>query len=167
LIRIVRLPEGRWREYRKLRLEALKTEPSAFGSSLEEESRFTEDIWRKRIKGVLFALADGRPVGLLSYIFEDRVKTRHVARIYGVYVTPMYRGRGIGERMLKRALAEIGENRDAVKAQLSVNPLLRPAIALYKKAGFEVAGRARKELKIGSTYYDMLLMEKEIRNASG
>jgi len=166
LIRIIRLPEGRWREYRELRLEALKTEPSAFGSSIEEESKFAEDVWRKRIKSVLFALSDGRPVGLLSYVFEDRVKTRHVAHIYSFYVTPAYRGRGIGERLLERALAEIRRNRDAVKAQLSVNPHLRPAVALYKKAGFEVAGRARNELKIGHRYYDMLLMEKEVRSVS-
>ena len=164
MIRIVRLPEERWKEYRKLRLEALKVEPSAFGSSLEEESEFTEGVWRKRIKGVLFAVSEGRPVGLLSYIFEDRVKTRHVAHIYSVYVTPKYRGKGIGERLLKRALAEIRRNREAVKAQLSVNPLLRPAVALYKKAGFEVAGRPRNELKIGRRYYDLLLMEKEIRD---
>jgi len=166
LIRIIRLPEERWKEYRKLRLEALKAEPSAFGSSLEEESGFTEDVWRKRTKGVLFAVSEGKPVGLLSYVFEDRVKTRHVAHIYSVYVTPKYRGRGIGNRLLKRALAEIRRNREAVKAQLSVNSLLRPAVAMYKKAGFEVAGKARKELKIGGRYYDLLLMEKEIRDVS-
>ena len=163
MIRIIRLQEGRWREYRRLRLEALKTEPSAFGSSPEEESKFTEDVWQKRIKDVLFAVSGGTPVGLLSYIFEDRLKTRHVAHIYSFYVTPVYRGRGIGERLLKRALAEIRRHRNAVKVQLSVNPHLRPAVALYKKVGFEVAGRARNELRIGCRYYDMLLMEKEIR----
>jgi len=163
---VVRLPEEQWRKYRKLRLEALKTEPSAFGSSFEEELKLGEGTWQKRIRGVLFAVSGGEPVGLLSYVFDDRPKTRHIAHIYSVYVTPKYRGRGIGTMLLKRAMAEIRRNRDAAKAQLSVNPLLLPAVALYKRAGFQVVGRPRNELRVGNKFFDLLLMEKEIRRVS-
>lgn len=163
---MVRLPEEQWRKYRKLRLEALKTEPSAFGSSFEEELKLGEGTWQKRIRGVLFAVSGGEPVGLLSYVFDDRPKTRHIAHIYSVYVTPKYRGRGIGTMLLKRAMAEIRRNRDAAKAQLSVNPLLLPAVALYKRAGFQVVGRPRNELRVGNKFFDLLLMEKEIRRVS-
>ena len=163
---MVRLPEEQWRKYRKLRLEALKTEPSAFGSSFEQELKLGEGTWQKRIRGVLFAVSGGEPVGLLSYVFDDRPKTRHIAHIYSVYVTPKYRGRGIGTMLLKRAMAEIRRNRDAAKAQLSVNPLLLPAVALYKRAGFQVVGRPRNELRVGNKFFDLLLMEKEIRRVS-
>ena len=44
--------------------------------------------------------------------------------------------------------------------QLSVNPEMRAAVALYRGAGFEVGGKAKRELKVGRRYYDMLLMEK-------
>ena len=167
MIRIAKLPEDRWETYRALRLEALDTDPAAFGSSYEEETRLPEDLWRERINNVIFALSDERPVGMLSYVLSGRVKTRHVVNIYGVYVTPRYRGRGIGLMLMKRALSEIRKHRRIIKAQLSVNAHLRPAVELYKAAGFEEVGRARNELKVGGRYYDMLLMEKNIRSVSG
>jgi hypothetical protein len=37
LIKITKLPVERWADYRDLRLEALKSDPSAFGSAFEEE----------------------------------------------------------------------------------------------------------------------------------
>lgn len=146
-----------------MRLEALKTDSAAFGSSFEEETRFSEDVWRGRIRNALFALSDGKPVGILSYVFSPRTKTRHVVNIYGVYVTPRMRGMGIGEMLMTRALSDIRKNRRIIKVELSVNAHLSPAVGLYKKSGFEVVGRAKNELKVDSRYYDMLFMEKELR----
>ena len=167
MIRIARLPPSRWEAYRALRLEALKTDPSAFVSSSEEEAEFPESVWRERIRNVVFALSHGKPVGMLSYVFSDRVKTKHVVNIYGVYVTPGQRGQGAGKMLLRRALTDIRRNGDIVKVQLTVNADLRPAVALYKQAGFEVVGRSKNGLKVGGSYYDMLLMEKEIRKVTG
>jgi ribosomal protein S18 acetylase RimI-like enzyme len=167
LNRIGKLPGKRWEDLKQLRLEALENVPSAFGSSLEEERRLPEKVWRERIKSVLIAFSEGKPVGMVSYVFNERVKTKHVAHIYGVYVTQKHRGQGMGQMLMDRALFEIRKNRNIVKVQLSVNPLLRTAVSLYKGEGFEVVGRARKDLKIGRRYFDLLLMEKEIRKVPG
>ena len=163
MIRIAKLPQKRWGAFKNLRLEALKTDPAAFGSSFEEEAKFSDDVWRERLRNALFALSDGELVGMLSYVFSARAKTRHVVNIYGVYVTPRRRGLGIGEMLIKQALSEIRKNNHIVKVDLSVNAHLHPAVSLYEKAGFKRVGRARNELKVGERYYDMLLMEKEIR----
>ena len=77
-----------------------------------------------------------------------------------MYVTASHRGKGIGSKLLEKALSEIRKNRSVLKIGLSVNPEKRPALELYKKAGFEVVGRARKDLKIGRRFYDLLYMEK-------
>lgn len=163
MIRIARLPQERWGAFKNLRLKALKTDPAAFGSSFEEEAKFSDGVWQERLRNALFALSDGEPVGMLSYVFSNRAKTRHVVNIYGVYVTPRQRGLGIGEKLMKQALSDIRKNKHIVKVDLSVNAHLHPAVSLYEKAGFERVGRARNELKVGGRYYDMLLMEKEIR----
>jgi RimJ/RimL family protein N-acetyltransferase len=160
LIEIKFLPEDRWKEARELRLEALKTEPSAFGSSVEEEERLTEAEWRERTKNALVALSDGRLVGTITYIFSHRVKTKHVAYIYGFYVGPDYRGQGFGRKLLEAALKNIGENKSIVKVQLQANPKQEAAIALYKSAGFQVVGELKKEMKIGGEYHNELVMEK-------
>ena len=83
MIRIARLPPSRWEAYRALRLEALKTEPSAFGSSSEEEADFPESVWRERIRNVVFAQSHAKTVGMQRYLIRDRVKTKRVVNIYG------------------------------------------------------------------------------------
>ena len=163
MVRIAKLPQNRWETLKGLRLEALRNDPAAFGSSFEEEKRLPVKVWRERMGNALFALSNDNPVGMLSYVFSPRAKTRHIVNIYGVYVMPRYRGLGIGEALLTKALSEIRKDRRIIKVQLSVNARLRPAVGLYKKAGFEEVGRARNELKVGARYYDMMLLEKEIR----
>jgi ribosomal protein S18 acetylase RimI-like enzyme len=160
LVEIRRLSAERWRDYRALRLEALKSDSPAFGSSFEEEEMFTEDEWKRRIQNALFAMSSDAPVGMVVYAFNGRSKTRHIAEIFGVYVSADHRGEGVGTRMLEHALLQIRKNRRVVKIKLAVNPEQRAAVKLYKKAGFVVTGRAKKELKVGRRFFDMLYMEK-------
>ena len=162
MIRVVKLPGSRWQEARELRLEALRAEPGAFGSSYEEEVDRSEEEWRKRMKNTLYAVEGRRPVGMISRVFNDRAKTKHIAAIYGFYVTPGQRGRGAGRLLMERALGDVQKRRGVIKVQLSVNPKFRPALGLYRRFGFEVTGKARKELKVGREYFDMLYMEKEV-----
>ncbi len=159
MVKVVRLPDARWGDYRELRLEALQNDPLAFGSSYEEEVNLSEDEWERRIRNVLFATDRGVLVGMISCVFNSRMKTKHIASIYGFYVKPGNRGKGIGERLLGAALSE-ARKKLIVKVQLSVNPLMVPAVKLYERAGFQVIGTARQELRIGGKFYDMLLMEK-------
>ncbi len=82
------------------------------------------------------------------------------AEIFGFYVSAYHRGEGVGAGLLERVLSLIQQNKGVIKVKLSVNPRERAAVSLYKKEGFVVTGRARKELKIGHRFYDMLFMEK-------
>ena len=104
LVDIEKLPDDRWKDYRDLRLEALKNAPSAFGSSFEEEEVLTEDEWKRRIQNVLFAVSEDTLIGMIVYAFNGRAKTRHSAEIFGVYVSAGHRGEGVGTRMLEHAL---------------------------------------------------------------
>ncbi len=159
MVKVVRLPDDRWGDYRELRLEALQDDPLAFGSSYEEEVSLQEDEWRMRIRNVLFAMEGDAAVGMISIVFNTKTKTKHVASIHGFYVKPGHRGRSIGERLLDAALSE-AKKRRLVKIQLSVNPVMGPAVKLYKKAGFRAIGTAGRELKIGGKFYDLMLMEE-------
>lgn len=160
MLEIKRLRADRWEEYRDLRLEALRRDPTAFGSSPEAEENLTEEEWRKRIQNTLFALSDGRVVGMVAVVLNERPKTRHVADVFGVYVSPDHRGGGVGTRLLEEAMRLIRKNGGVVKVKLAVNPEQRAAVRLYEKMGFQVAGRLKKELKVGRRFYDELLMEK-------
>jgi ribosomal protein S18 acetylase RimI-like enzyme len=154
------LPPERWMEAMELRLQGLKTDPIAFGSSYEEEENFTEAEWKRRMTSALFTFSDDKPVGTITYLFDNRLKTKHIARIFGVYVDPNYRGRGIGKKLLEKALELIQENKNIVKIQLMVNSKQNAAVALYKNMGFIVVGQLKKEIKVDGEFYDELVMEK-------
>jgi ribosomal protein S18 acetylase RimI-like enzyme len=162
LIKITKLPVERWADYRDLRLEALKSDPSAFGSAFEEEVALTEDEWKRRIRNTLFAMSDDAPIGMIVCLFNDRPKTRHIAEIVCVYVSASHRGQGVGTRMLRGALVRIRSKKRIVKVKLAVNHEQRAAVRLYEKASFVATGRTKKELKVGRRFYEMLFMEKHL-----
>jgi predicted GNAT family acetyltransferase len=64
----------------------------------------------------LFALSEDKAIGMIVYVFNDRIKTKHIANIFGVYVKIDYRGKGIGRKLLDQVLLQIQKNKEIVKA---------------------------------------------------
>lgn len=158
-LKIRKLPSSRWGEYRELRLEAMKSDPLAFGSSYDEEARHGIDVWEKRIENTLFALYNSKAIGMVSYVFRSRTKEKHIAEIHSVYVRKEYRCRGIGDKLLKKALSLIGENKIITKVTLTVTTEEKHAVSLYKRNGFKVVGELKGELRVDDKFYDELIME--------
>jgi ribosomal protein S18 acetylase RimI-like enzyme len=157
---VEKLGEDRWREYRDFRLEALKKEPLAFGSSYNEEKSLSEEEWRKRIKNVVFARSKDELIGMIVYVRNNKVKTGHITNIYGVYVVKEYRGQGVGKKLMDSVLEQIQKSGDVVKISLTVNPEQKAAVKLYQNYGFEVVGHLKKEIFVDGRFYDELIMEK-------
>jgi ribosomal protein S18 acetylase RimI-like enzyme len=160
MVTVTRLDESRWQDYRDLRLEALKEEPLAYGSSYEEELPLSEAEWCKHLQNVLFAVIDGKPAGMIVYVRDPRLKTNHICNIYSVYIRKQYRGRGISKTLMEAALTEIKRLPGVVKVCLTVNPTQKAAAHLYRESGFKVIGKPKKSLKYNGIYYNEWLMEK-------
>ena len=162
MVIVKKLPDRMWKEYRNLRLEGLKTDSIAFGSSYEEEIKLPIKAWKKRIKNVLFALSNDKPVGMITFVLKNKAKTRHIANIFGVYVKQEFRGQGIGEKLIESAISSIKNNRNAIKINLNVNAKQKAAVKLYEKYGFKTVGRLKKDLHVNGKFYDELIMEKMV-----
>ncbi len=94
---------------------------------------------------------EGRVAGYayLWVIFEQ-------GHLINIAVHPRFRGRGLGEALLRRVLREaVGQGARAV--HLEVRERNAPAIALYRKHGFQVLGRVEKYYSDGAA---ALMMEK-------
>ena len=137
MIQIKKLSKKDWKNYKKLRLEALKNEPLAFGRTFKEENSYSNHKWINRTDNVIFALDNNEPVGMIVYIFNESIKTNHIANLYGMYVKKEYRKKGIGSKLVKKALAKIQNNPDIEKIKLGVIIQNFPAITLYEKFGFK------------------------------
>lgn len=104
-----------------------------------------------------FVALDGdRVVGWCDVIPRDRPTTRH-SGVLGIGLLPEWRGRGVGRRLIARAL-EASRAFPLARVELAVRADNARAIALYRKIGFEVEGRRRRAMLVDGLYYDDILM---------
>ena len=160
MIKIEKLNEDRWQDYRALRLEALQSDPIAYSSSFEEEQTYPEPVWRDSIKNTLFAISDNKPVAMVANFRSNRIKTNHVCEIWGMYVRREYRGQGIGNKLMAAVLEEIQNLKGVTKIKIGVNPTQKVAEHLYQKYGFKAAGHFKKEMCVNGIFYDEIFLEK-------
>ncbi|MEZ2296502.1 N-acetyltransferase family protein [Variovorax sp. RCC_210] len=154
--------------FQALRLSALVQEPTAFGSSYEEEENLTPESVAARLavhadNGVFGAFDGDTLCGMVVLRREGMRKLRHKGMIFGMYVAPEARGRGVGRDLLLQALALARSVTRLRQVNLGVNAGNAAAIALYESLGFEIFGRESGALKVGEDLYDELHMCWRIR----
>ena len=145
-----------------MRLRALREHPEAFGRSYEEtrdipldevHDRFRTD-WAPPANVVLGAFLDGQLVGTTGLYRVETIKERHKATIWGVYVAPDARGRGLGRALLEAAIAHAATLPGIEQLRLSVGSRSTAARALYTSLGFAPYGLERAALKLDDGYVD-------------
>ena len=146
--------------YWAIRLEALESEPEAFGSSPEEHRALSMDEVARRLgynnedNFVVGAFDDERLVGTAGFYRDQHVKQRHRGHIWGVFVAQQARGRKVGREIMRAVLDRAKTIAGIEQVLLSVSTTQTPAMNLYRSLGFEVFGCDRRALKIGERYID-------------
>jgi RimJ/RimL family protein N-acetyltransferase len=158
-------------EYRRIRLRGLRESPTAFGSSYEEEVKRPIKMFVARLeqadgKWTFGALENNRIVGVITLIREDGKKERHKASIFGMYVEPKMRRKGIARELLARAIETAQRVRGLKQLRLSVVETSRPALRLYKSEDFKVYGREEDALFVSGALYTELFLVRKLRRAS-
>lgn len=142
-------------DFQALRLRGLAESPEAFGTSHSEDVGVSLEAVAARIapahspagRVVLGAFVDAALVGVVGCVQESRLKARHKAVVWGMYVAPAARGRGIGRRLLDRAIAEARSWPNVERVTLTVVERAGAARALYLSAGFLPFGREEDGLR--------------------
>lgn len=107
---------------------------------------------------------DRRIVGWCDALPGDALSgVTHVGRL-GMGVLKDYRRRKIGRRLLD-ATIEKAVRRGLEKIELSVHASNAPAIALYRRVGFEEEGRKKRAWLVDGEYDDVLLMALDLGKA--
>jgi RimJ/RimL family protein N-acetyltransferase len=115
-ITIAKLPPEKWQEYKALRLRALHDDPYAFSEPLKKALTYPDERWQQRAAEayegkeslIVFARAGEQLVGMIGAFFPKNEK--NVAYIFGVYVVPEARGKGISKQLLEVLLHELKTN---------------------------------------------------------
>ncbi|KON89825.1 acetyltransferase [Sporosarcina globispora] len=148
--------------YKVIRLEGLKKNPEAFGSSYEEEAGRPPEVYGERFKADnsfhFGAFENGKLIGVVSLVRETGIKIKHRSNIYAMYVTESARQNGVGKSLVSRAVEKARSWDGVEQIHLAVMSENKPAKKLYASIGFEIYGKERHALKIDKKYYDEDLM---------
>ena len=150
-------------QYRAVRLRALRDEPSAFGSSLDEEADrplqfFAAQLAPGSERELIGAFEGDTLVGIVGITREEGAKEMHRAFLRSMFVAPQSRGQGIGKQLLANALCAVDAMPGVRQVTLAVTAGNTAALALYEAAGFRPYGRAPEALFVQGAYHDEILM---------
>ena len=161
-IQIRRLAPADAALYRDIRLEGLRCNPEAFGSTFEAENarplaRFADRIGRSNVFG---GFHGSELVGVAGLLIHEGQKEAHKGLLVGMYVRPSARRAGVGRRLVE-TIVEFARHRVEL-IQLAVVSDNEQARRLYERLGFVEYGIEKKALKHDGRYYDEILMARDL-----
>lgn len=139
-----------------LRRQALLDAPLAFQASPEDDRASSVEAVREQLAGeivVVGAFEAATLVGSIGLHRDRHRKSAHKVHVWGTYVQPAHRRRGIGALLLDVALAHARTLPDASWAYLAVSEAVPAARALYERAGFHVWGTEPAALRYEGRAY--------------
>lgn len=152
--------------YRALRLEALHDSPEAFSASPEDEDMSDAamaDRCVPRFPGLaLGAFHEATLIGMAAYVPDRGVKTRHKAKVVGVYLKPDWRKSGVGRALVEAIIAHARQQRVILQCYATMHNL--PARRLYHALGFVQFGVERDALMINGQGFDEELLMLDLRH---
>lgn len=158
--------------YQVLRLRGLRESPEAFGSTYEGEvdtpleqiaERLSRGSDRENVMFGAFNENGGALVGLAGLGRGTSLKTRHRCGIWGMYVAPEGRGRGVGRALMSALIAHARTLQGVERLVLGVESGNEAARALYHALGFVTYGIEPQAYKLDGRYWDSELMTLDLR----
>lgn len=148
--------------YRDVRLEGLRCNPEAFGSTFETENAQPLTFFSERLGGSksFGAFYGEELVGIAGLLIRAGQKEAHKSLLVGMYVRPSARKAGVGRRLVETIIGCARERVELI--QLTVVSDNEQARRLYERLGFVEYGLEKKALKQDGRYYDEVLMAKDL-----
>ena len=155
--------------FRALRLQAIQDSPAAF---LQTEVEFKVlntaelekwiEVSENRVTVGAFD-DNGLIIGIAGLRRESGDKIRHKAQVWGVFVVPEARGKGVSRMMMNTLISEARLRVGLSHLCLSVAESQFSARALYKSIGFQTYGIEPRALWIDGHFLDEELMIYDLK----
>jgi ribosomal protein S18 acetylase RimI-like enzyme len=157
----------------ELRLRAVRDHPTAFLMSEEEELRGGVDAVTARFdapheRAIMLGAFEGSTLlGYVGVVRADKAKMRHCATIWGMYVVPEQRRRGLAGRLLAAAIDAARAMPGVDRIALSVDEQNNGARELYQRAGFVAWGTEPDAFRAGGRSVDEAHMVLRLDSTGG
>ena len=153
--------------YVELRRRALLDVPLAFSASPEDDFVGSAEAVREQLRRspewTIFGAWAPELAGAAGVFRDRRIKASHKAHIWGVYVLPAHRGRGLGAHLVDAAVQHARTLAGVTWAQLSVSDSTPDARNVYERAGFVVWGTQPEALCHGGRCPDEHFMALRLK----
>ena len=128
---------------------------------LQDVAAFQAGLIQKKGPTFYAVNENDQVVGWADIFPEDNPRQSHRGSL-GMGIVSDYRGQGIGTRLLEAVLKQAKEF-GLEKVELNVYTSNTYAIGLYKKLGFVEEGLIKKYRKLDGSYFDCMIMAKEVK----
>lgn len=105
-------------------------------------------------------IAENEGIIIATYrLVPKTARQAHTVYLGSFTIRRDFQGKGLGKKILEH-IKDYAATQHKIRIELTVDVNNAAAIALYKKAGFEVEGTVRKSYRLSATneYYDEYLM---------
>ena len=106
---INKLDENDWEMFKRIRLRALQTDPTVFGSNYDREANRTEAEWRDQLANlntaVFVVFKNDRPVGVTGAAVDRHDVSQKTVLLWGSWVEPDGREKGISKLFYEARIA--------------------------------------------------------------
>jgi RimJ/RimL family protein N-acetyltransferase len=157
-------------QYRALMLQAYAEHPDAFTSSAAERAALSLAWWEQRLSAgpdapewVLGVIEDDRLLAAVGLSFDVREKAAHKATLFGMYVVPAHRGRGLGRELVLATLDNARAHAGTRLVQLTVTDGNHSAETLYRQCGFVPFGLEPLAVAVNGKFVSKLHMWCDLR----
>lgn len=148
---IYKLRDKNAEEYIKIRREALLDSPLAFASSLEDDHSSNLEKIREYLQqgpdSVIFGAFIEELVGMAGLYRERHKKSSHKAHLWGMYVSPEHRRKGLGIQLVRAVINHAKTLPGVEYIHLSVSSAAPEAKHLYESVGFSIWGTESDALR--------------------
>jgi ribosomal protein S18 acetylase RimI-like enzyme len=146
-----------------LRKEVTADNPVPMGLTLDEEltrplEGFREQLSFPEPNAAFGAFVGSELAGTAAIAWTSKfASSRHKVTLWGTFVSPRYRRRGLARALVAKAIAHAQANR-VRRVNLTVYVPNEPALQLYRSLGFVACGVEPEAVRIGETFHDGQLM---------
>ncbi|WP_426129902.1 GNAT family N-acetyltransferase [Pararhizobium sp. PWRC1-1] len=128
--------------FRKIRLEALHSEPANFASSAADWEALPDAEWTRRltVNAVFVDFHEGEPIAMMGLMPQTASKMAHRGTVIMVYVRKDRRGGGHAKAIIDMLVAHALQA-GIRQLELAVSAENPAAFRFYQREGFTQAGR--------------------------
>lgn len=140
------------------------TAPLVVRNTLQMPYRSLESVREQLTKSgegdhILVAVIDGEVIGVIGLHTSSRPRVNHKGEI-GMMVRDDWQGKGVGVAMMRAVIDLADKWLNLARIELTVFTDNEPAIALYRKFGFEIEGTLRKYAFRDGEFVDAYVMAR-------